>query len=110
MDTKQVTEKQSTAKKAPTSGPGSGKGGARPGAGRKPGVRNKKTAGLLAKVQAEGETPLEFLLGQMRDPALPRDVRIDCAKAAAPYVHSKLASIEMNANVTNHEAKLEDLE
>lgn len=102
METKAVTEKKSTKQSL-------GKGGARAGAGRKPGVRNKKTAALLERVQAEGETPLQFLLGQMRNINNPRDVRIDAAKAAAPYVHAKLQNIEMNANVTNHEASLDDL-
>jgi len=102
METKDHIEKQSVKKS-------SGKGGARPGAGRKPGVRNKKTAALLDRVQAEGQTPLEFLLDQMRNINNPRDIRIDAAKAAAPYVHAKLANIEMTANVTTHEATLEDL-
>lgn len=50
------------------------------------------------------------MLSVMRDPANESDVRLDAAKAAAPYVHSKLASIELNANVTTHEASLDELE
>lgn len=99
-----VVEKQSKKINAPS------KGGARPGAGRKPGVRNKKTAALQAEVENSGQTPLDFLLGVMRDPLKEDAQRLDAAKAAAPYVHSKLASIELTANVTTHEASIEDLE
>lgn len=102
METKDSIEKQSPKKP-------SGKGGARPGAGRKPGVRNKKTRAVLENVEATGDTPLQFLLKQMRNERNPRDVRMEAAKAAAPYVHAKLANIEMTANVTTHEATLEDL-
>lgn len=42
-----------------------------------------------------GLTPLEFLLEVMRDDELDLMIRIDAAKSAAPYVHPKLASVEM---------------
>ena len=71
------------------------KGGARSNAGRKPGVPNKKTAALQAAVARSGITPLDFLLKVMRDSKKKLDVRVDAAKAAAPYVHAKLASIEV---------------
>lgn len=38
--------------------------------------------------------PLEFMLNILRDETVPRDERMDAAKAAAPYVHAKLASVE----------------
>lgn len=38
--------------------------------------------------------PLDYLLSIMRDEDLPRPDRVDAAKAAAPYVHAKLASVE----------------
>lgn len=44
-------------------------------------------------VAASGETPLQHMLGVMRDPKVAADVRLDAAKAAAPYVHPKLQSI-----------------
>jgi hypothetical protein len=47
------------------------------------------------KAAAEGGImPLEFMLNVLRDEAVPRDERMDAAKAAAPYVHAKLASVE----------------
>jgi hypothetical protein len=70
------------------------KGGLRPGAGRKPGVRNKRTAEKVAAVEASGLTPLDYLLTVMRDELLDRDARVDAAKAAAPYVHARLAAVE----------------
>lgn len=63
--------------------------------GRKAGVPNKKTQAIQAEVAATGETPLAFLLRIMRDPKKPWDKRIECAKSAAPFVHAKLASIEV---------------
>ena len=42
-----------------------------------------------------GITPLEFMLEVMRDDGNDLLIRMDAAKAAAPYVHPKLASVEM---------------
>ncbi|HEX7644842.1 MAG TPA: hypothetical protein VF472_21790 [Burkholderiaceae bacterium] len=96
------------------------KGGARPGAGRKKGAPNKKTAETQKRVAESGLTPLDFMLQIMRQPdiePLPPEaesaeivshlakrlqhdeLRFEAAKAAAPYVHPKLASVEMNAKV-----------
>jgi hypothetical protein len=72
------------------------RGGSRPGAGRKPGSVNKLDQEARAKVLEGGdESPLEFLLRVMRDKGADEARRIDAAKAAAPYVHAKLASIEV---------------
>ena len=46
---------------------------------------------LIAK---SGKTPLQFLLDRMRNSKAGMAERIECAKAAAHYVHPKLASIE----------------
>jgi hypothetical protein len=62
--------------------------------GRQKGTPNKATAAKVQEIAATGETPLEFLVRLMRDDSRPVDMRIDCAKAAAPYVHPKLAAIE----------------
>ena len=42
-------------------------GGAREGAGRKPGSPNRKTAEVLAAALEEGVTPVEYMLAIMRD-------------------------------------------
>ncbi len=87
------------------------RGGARKGAGRKPGAVNKATAEAKAKAEAGGEMPLDFMLRIMRDATAEPAQRMDMAKAAAPYVHAKLASIEHSGGVAfNHEAALDELD
>lgn len=70
------------------------RGGARPGAGRKQGAATKRTREVADKAAAEGITPLEYMLGVMRDEEQTDAVRLDAAKSAAPFVHPKLSSIE----------------
>lgn len=44
-------------------------------------------------------TPLDYLLSVINNERAPMDFRIDCAKAAAPYVHRKMpAMVDMNVN------------
>ncbi|MBB4017367.1 hypothetical protein GGR16_002396 [Chelatococcus caeni] len=62
--------------------------------GRKKGVPNKVTLKREAEIKASGLTPLDYMLQLLRNPKNPRDVRFEAAKAAAPYVHPKLAAIE----------------
>lgn len=73
--------------------------GSRPGerrGGRKKGTPNKSTALKKAALSAASAdptiTPLRFLLGVMRDPKAPTDLRIRVARAAAPLVHGKLGT------------------
>lgn len=70
------------------------RGGAREGAGRKAGSVNKASAEALEAAKESGETPLEYMLRVMRDSTAEGPRRDDMAKAAAPYLHPKLASIE----------------
>ena len=77
-----------------------------PGVGRKKGVPNKATAAKVAAVSASGMTPLDFLLSVMRDVDNPLPVRIDAGKAAAPYVHPKLSSVDYQfKNLTDDELR-----
>ena len=69
-------------------------GSPRPTAGRPKGGHNRKTIDAVAKAEAGGQTPLEYLLADMRDPSLDRTERRDAAKAAAPYCHARLTSVE----------------
>lgn len=77
------------------------RGGARNGAGRKGGSPNKASAARQAEVAASGLTPLDYMLEVLRDETQERSRRDEMAKAAAPYVHPKLANIDANvkANV-----------
>lgn len=72
--------------------------------GRPKGSRNKSTVERY-KAVTEGISPLEFLLERMRKP-VPADApalvqvelhaqKFEAAKAAAPYVHPKLTSVEV---------------
>lgn len=45
-------------------------------------------------VAETGETPLAYMLRVMRDDTVEDGRRDDMAKAAAPYAHAKLASVE----------------
>lgn len=75
------------------------RGGARPNAGRKPGAANKATAKAREMAEATGIMPLEFMLSVMRDAKHEMSERLDMAKAAAPYVHAKLSSIDVRADI-----------
>jgi hypothetical protein len=70
------------------------RGGKRPNAGRPKGAPNKATAERQAQIAASGETPLDYMLRVMRDGTQEHQRRDDMAKAAAPYVHPKLAAVE----------------
>jgi hypothetical protein len=70
------------------------RGGKRPGAGRKAGAITKRTQEATAAILASGQTPLDYMLSVMRDGSADVARRDDMAKAAAPYVHPKLAAIE----------------
>jgi hypothetical protein len=67
-----------------------------PNSGRKKGVSNKKHLELLQALEVSGETPLEFMFRVMRDEHADKARRDDMAKAAAPYVHRRLASLEQS--------------
>ncbi len=69
-------------------------GGRRARAGRKRGLQNKVNAALREKLMAEGIAPLVFMLQVMRDEHQDLAVRLEMAKAAAPYLHPRLQAVE----------------
>lgn len=71
------------------------RGGARKGAGRKVGSVTKRTREIAERAVTEGLTPLDYMLAVMRDEAADSARRDDMAKAAAPYIHPRLASTEL---------------
>lgn len=81
------------------------RGGARAGAGRKPGSKTQLTKQALKRA-GEGITPLEYMLQILRDESEDKAQRFEAAKAAAPYVHPRLAQTE--ATVT-HKQDVTDL-
>jgi hypothetical protein len=64
--------------------------------GRKKGSLNKVTSEMKVAIAASGETPLDYMLRVMRDPKADAHRRDDMAKAAAPYIHPRLASLEQS--------------
>jgi len=60
--------------------------------GRVKGTPNKRTLGKEREIAASGLTPLDYMLGVMRDKTVDNDRRDEMAKAAAPYVHPRLQS------------------
>jgi len=86
-------------------------GGKRPGAGRKPGSATKRTREIAESAAEAGITPLEFMLNRMRDPAVDPNEQFEAAKAAAPYIHPRLAAVEHSGEMTvKHEDVLGELE
>ena len=78
---------------------GNGHGGKRAGSGRKRGsverkAMRQKVDSRISLALDEGITPVEFFLAIMRDNRFTTESRMDAAKAAAPYIHSKLNTIE----------------
>jgi hypothetical protein len=88
------------------------RGGPRPGAGRPKGSKVARTASKERQKLAEsGLTPLEYLIQLVRDETAERKDRLDAAKAAAPYLHPRLSSVEVSGDLTiNHEQALKELE
>jgi hypothetical protein len=66
--------------------------------GRPKGSRNKRTQTLIEAAHAGGELPLDYMLRVMRDPKAPAKRRDEMAKAAAPFLHARLASIEQHGS------------
>jgi|SRR6476660_2114148 len=64
--------------------------------GRKKGSLNKVSSEMKVAIAASGETPLEYMLRVMRDATADTHRRDDMAKAAAPYIHPRLASLEQS--------------
>jgi hypothetical protein len=83
----------------------SNRGGRRPGAGRPVGSKNQRTAEIARAAAESGITPIEVMLGAMRElwdvgtPEAKREAA-EIAKDAAPYIHPRLASIDQTVSET----------
>jgi hypothetical protein len=69
--------------------------------GRKKGIPNKASTQRAQEIAASGLTPLDYLIAVMRNEGLDLHQRVDAAKAAAPYIHPKLASVEHKGDADN---------
>jgi hypothetical protein len=78
-------------------------GGARQGAGRKPGSLNAKTRAIAEKLMAENLTPLDIMVEAYtqlkKENNLIEAAKI--AKDAAPYIHPRLANVELSGDAEN---------
>lgn len=66
--------------------------------GRPRGSVNKRTQAFLRT--NGGDLPLDYMLRIMRDPEQPSQRRDDMAKAAAPFLHAKLQSLQHSGEIT----------
>jgi hypothetical protein len=66
--------------------------------GRKKGSRNKRPRELIERIEASGLVPLEYMLSVMRDETAPPERRDEMAKAAAPFVHPRLAAMKVQGD------------
>jgi hypothetical protein len=62
--------------------------------GRKKGTPNKRTTEFAKSLAASGRDPVEFMLTVMTDEGQPLDMRMDAAKAAAPYVRARMMALQ----------------
>ena len=69
-------------------------GGARPGSGRKAGSLSRQNAEVIAKAMAEGLTPVEYLLGIMRNEEADEKRRDWAAEKVAPYLHARPSPLD----------------
>jgi len=69
-----------------------GHGGHREGAGRPKGRRNNRALEHIQQVAVRfpGWSPLLHMAEVANNPDLPVDIRLDAARAAAPYFHARL--------------------
>jgi hypothetical protein len=63
--------------------------------GRQKGTPNKSTLLRQGELGAGGELPLDYMLRVMRDEAVEEKRRDLMSHAAAPYIHQKLAAMEV---------------
>jgi hypothetical protein len=69
-------------------------GGKRPKAGRPKGAVSKLHDKARKEAAKGGITPLDFMLSILRDEDNTTEDRFEAAKAAAPYMHAKLSTID----------------
>jgi hypothetical protein len=77
------------------------RGGKRAGSGRPKGSETKKRAEVALRATEAGLTPLEYMLGIVRDVTADAMTRLDAAKSAAPYCHPRLANVQVSGDPDN---------
>lgn len=74
------------------------RGGARQGAGRKPGTKNQKTRAVAVEAAATGLSPVQVLLHWMKKAHAKGDMAgaVDAATRAAPFIHPRLSAVALD--------------
>src|SRR5215471_6037604 len=85
-------------------------GGARPGAGRKPGGHNRPKPSRYELERLNGESPLGYMLRVMSDTSQPDERRDKMAICAAQYIHPKLSASAIMVPKTPFEMTEQELE
>jgi hypothetical protein len=79
-----------------TKATGVGRGGAGRGQGRPKGSVTKRTREIAEALAADGGlTPLQYMLKVMRDSKADKGRRDEMARAAAPYMHPRISTVEV---------------
>lgn len=80
------------------------RGGRRAGSGRKKGAAAQKTRAAANLILASGITPLGYFQGLLEGTMEYDEVKFEAAKAAAPFVHARLAAVEHSGSLTTRRA------
>jgi hypothetical protein len=73
-------------------------------AGRPKGSKTRYSTSLQRQMlRSDSPTPLEYLVSVYTDEDNPLNVRLDAAKAAAPYVHPRLSAVEVSSTTPNRD-------
>jgi len=73
--------------------------------GRPSGSSNMRSLDLANKIEEEGLTPVEYLVSVYRNKKASQSLRVAAARAAAPYVHSRLCAIEMDVIIDERDVR-----
>lgn len=82
------------------------RGGARPGAGRPKGSKNKRTSDLRERLVGTEEDPVNVLL-EFIGPENPVALRIDAAKTLMQYAHPRLTASKIEAKLDSRPLTIE---
>lgn len=69
----------------------------------------KMRIAVAERALQSGLTPLDYMLGILRDETKDEKDRFAAAKEAAPYLHPRLSSVEANVKVSEHEEAVKSL-
>lgn len=78
-------------------------GGKFPGSGRKKGSKNKNTVAAMLKEEFPDYDPLKSLIKIAQLTSTPLDIRVNCHKEVAKYIHPQLKAVEHSGEMDVHQ-------